>query len=60
LPRRDWHPLVAPAFLWTRNDLIRPQQQRRRLYVAQMSVAWASTILSMGLDNKRVKLDGSG
>jgi len=25
-----------------------------------MSVAWASTILSMGLDNKRVKLDGSG
>jgi hypothetical protein len=39
---------------------LEPVPQRRRLYVAQMSVAWASTILSMGLDNKRVKLDGSG
>ena len=30
MPRRDWHPLVASAFLWTRNHLIRPRQQRRR------------------------------
>src|SRR5207302_2064828 len=30
LPRRNSHPLVAPAFLWTRNYLIRPRQQRRR------------------------------
>src|SRR3989442_9860999 len=30
LPRRDSHPLVAPAFLWTRDHLIRPHQQQRR------------------------------
>src|SRR5438445_9197514 len=29
LPRRNSHPLVAPAFLWTRNYLIRPRRQRR-------------------------------
>ncbi len=30
LPRRDWHPLVAPAFLWTRDHLVCPQQHRLR------------------------------
>src|SRR5437660_5126915 len=30
LPRRNSHPLVAPAFLWTRDHLVRPQQQRLR------------------------------
>ena len=27
MPRRDWPPLVAPAFLWTRDHLVRSQEQ---------------------------------
>src|SRR5437660_1655525 len=30
LPRRNSHPLVAPAFLWTRDNLIRPSEHWRR------------------------------